>query len=243
MMRHLAREFGVRDLMILDDNFLLRRDKVHEICDSLIAEGDDFTWYCIGHAKFMTEDRMMKIRRAGCWFIELGIESGCDRILRVIKKNITKFEITKAVQIARSAGLKVKGNFIFGLPTEDKKSLEESIKFAKSIGLTHFQQNFLTIWPGCEISAHPSLYGEFCGDWETMAHQRITFVPHGLTEADLVKASKKAFRVFYLRPTIVLGTLWSLTSFRTLRSLITAFFVFLKTIWRRSPKTDISPAE
>jgi len=148
MIRHLANQYGVRDLMILDDNFLLKRDKVHQICDSLITRGDDLTWYCIGYAKFMTEDRMQKIREAGCWFIELGIESGYNRILKVSKKHTTKWETATAVQNARDAGLKVKGDFNFGLPTENKESLKESIELATSIGLTHFQKNLVAIWPG-----------------------------------------------------------------------------------------------
>jgi radical SAM superfamily enzyme YgiQ (UPF0313 family) len=239
MIRHLADEYGVRDLMILDDNFLLKREKVHEICDSLISEGDDLTWYCIGHAKFMTEHRMQKIREAGCWFIELGIESGCDRILKTIKKNTTKKEISKAVHTARRAGLKVKGNFIFGMPTETKESLEETTRFALDIGLTHFQQNFLTIWPGCELSVNPAQYGELTGDWGNMAHQRITFLPYGLTEADLVQASKRAFRRFYLRPKIIFETFRSLTSLRAFSALVSAILVFLDTILRKTPNKGL----
>ena len=237
MIRHLKECYGVRDLMILDDNFLLNRDKLFEICDSLIAGRSDTSWYCIGHAKSMTEDRLRKIRDAGCWFIELGIESGCDRILEILKKNTDKREIAEAVQHARRAGLKVKGNFIFGLPTETKESLEETIEFATSIGLTHFQQNFLTIWPGCSLSDHPEKYGVHTGSWETMAHQRITFIPHGLTEADLIAASRRAFRRFYLRPRIVVDTALSVRSARALIATFKALLVFVRTVLRRSTQT------
>lgn len=238
MIRHLEQRYAVKDLMFLDDNFLLNPDKVAEICDALIHDGDDLTWYCIGHAKFMTDDVLRKIREAGCWFIELGIESGCDRILRLLKKNTSKAEIAAAVARARSAGLKVKGNFIFGLPTETRESLEETTAFALDIHLTHFQQNFLTIWPGCELSVNPAEHGTFAGDWENMAHQRITFVPHGLTEAELIAASKKAFRRFYLRPRIILELLKELRSLRAARGLMLAFVAFLGTVLRRLPNRN-----
>lgn len=238
MIRHLEENFGIRDLMVLDDNFILKRDKLNDICDALIRDDDDLTWYCMGHAKFLTEDRLTKIREAGCWFIELGIESGCDRILKVLKKNTSKAEIREGVRRAKAAGLKVKGNFIFGLPTETKESLEETTQFAVDIGLTHFQQNFLTIWPGCELSVDPGQYGEFTGDWRNMAHQRITFVPNGLTESDLINASKGAFRRFYLRPQIIVETLRELTSLRAIAALMAAFTVFLSTIWRRTPPSS-----
>jgi len=237
MISHLKTNFGVRDLMILDDNFLLKKERLFEICESLAAEKDKMSWYCMGHSNSMTRDRLDAIKSAGCWFIELGIESGCDRILKVLKKSTNKEKIAKAVRLARNAGLKVKGNFIFGLPTETTESLNETIEFAVSVGLTHFQQNFLTVWPGCAISDVAEDYGEHTGDWETMAHQRITFVPHGLTESDLVSASKRAFRRFYLRPSVMAQFAMSLTSPRAVVSTWKAFLVFLQTVFRRNPRT------
>jgi radical SAM superfamily enzyme YgiQ (UPF0313 family) len=195
----------------------------------------DLSWYCMGHTNFMTEDRLRKIKEAGCWFIEIGIESGCDRLLKYIKKNTTKAEIAEAVNRARNAGLKIKGNFIFGFPTETKESLEETIQFAKSIGINYFQQNFLTIWPGCELNSNPEEFGQVEKDWNKLAHQRVTFIPNGLTEEDLIQASKDAFRKFYLRPRIVMEIfLQSLTSWRGIQNALTAFMIFLKTISRKS---------
>jgi hypothetical protein len=67
-----------------------------------------------------------------------------------------------------------------------------------------------------------------------MAHQRITFVPNGLTKSDLMAASKAAFRRFYLRPKIVKETLLGLTSARAIKGAFMAFVVFLGTILRKS---------
>ena len=234
MIRHLIDNYGIKDLMILDDNFILDKKKLFKICNTIIEEKIDLSWYCMGHSKFMTEDRLQIIKDAGCWFIEIGIESGCDRILHLLKKNTTKKEIAEAVKRAKDIGLKIKGNFIFGLPTETKETLQETIQFANTIDLSHFQQNYLTIWPGCELSKNPEQYGTFENDWEKLAHQRITFVPHGLTEGDLVKASKEAFRKFYLRPRIIIETFKDLKSIRTIKGVLICFIVFLKTIFRNN---------
>ena len=232
MIRHLKNNYGIKDLMILDDNFILDKKKLFRICDAIVEEKLDLSWYCMGHAKFMTADRLKKIKEAGCWFIEIGIESGCDRILRLLKKNTSKEEIAEAVKRAKSVGMKIKGNFIFGLPSETKESLEETIRFATAIDLSYFQQNFLTIWPGCELSENPAQYGAFENDWSKLAHQRVTFIPHGLTEEDLIKASKDAFRRFYLRPHIIIGILLSLTTFRAVKAIVISFLAFVKTIFR-----------
>ena len=232
MIRHLRRRYGIRDLMMLDDNFILRQERLFEICDTMVRERMGLQWYCMGHARTMTEERLRKIREAGCWVIEMGIESGCDRVLKTIRKSTNRDEVAAAVRRARAAGLKVKGNFIFGLPTETRESLEETIRFATSIGLSYFQQNFLTVWPGCEISAEPGRYGTAETDYEKLAHQRVTFVPNGLTEDDLLRASKQAFRRFYLRPRIILGLLPLMTSWRGAKGLVAGFVGFLRTMIR-----------
>ena len=159
MIRHLKDEYLVKDFMILDDNFLLDKQKLDRICNVVVSERMDLKWYCLSHVKFMTEDRLRAVRSAGCWVMEVGIESGCERVLKHLKRNTKKEKIAAAIKAAKDQGIKVKGNFIFGLPTETKESLEETIEFAKSIDISLFQQNFLTVFPGCEIALDAEKYG------------------------------------------------------------------------------------
>jgi anaerobic magnesium-protoporphyrin IX monomethyl ester cyclase len=232
MLRHLKHNYGVKDIMFLDDNFLINRTKLFSICDAMVRDKMDFTWYCISHAEFITEDRVARIRDAGCWIMEVGIESGSERILRLLNRNTPKPEIAAAIKRARTAGIRVKGNFIFGLPTETKATLQESIGFALSTELSLFQQTFLTLWPGCELSVRASEYGETESDWEKLTHYQISFVPNGLSREDLLKASTEAFRRFYLRPRILVETIGTLTSWRSVKAAVKGFITFLKTAFR-----------
>jgi anaerobic magnesium-protoporphyrin IX monomethyl ester cyclase len=238
MINHLIENYGIKDLMILDDNFLLNRNKLFDICDTIINNKLDLTWYCMGHASTMTEDRLRKIRKAGCWFIELGIESGNDEMLKKIKKNTTKEEIAQAVKLAKQVGLKTKGNFIFGFPGDTVRTIKESIKFAIDIKIDFFQQNFLTVWPGCEIYSqcadNSDIYEYYDSNWHSLAHQRITFIPKGMSKIELLRASKRAFRRFYLRPGIIIRLLPLFISKRGIKFLFSAFQTFVKTIFRKS---------
>ena len=236
MIRHLVSEYAIKDLMVLDDNFLLDREKLFTICDTMISEGIDLSWYCIAHAKSMTPDRLHAIKKAGCWFVEMGIESGNDEILKRIRKKTDSQEIASAARAARKAGLMTKGNFIFGLPGETLRTLEETIQFALDIDIDFFQQSFLTAWPGCQI--HSELYtldgtGGGIESWGMLAHQRVTHVPEGMTEDELIKLSKQAFRRFYLRPKIMLRLLPLMMTPRGLKLGLLSLFVFLKTILGR----------
>jgi radical SAM superfamily enzyme YgiQ (UPF0313 family) len=138
--------------------------------------------------------------------------------------------------MAKKAGLKTKGNFIFGFPGDTVKTLEESTKFALDIKIDFFQQNFLTVWPGCEIYSQSTnnndIYEYYDSSWHSLAHQRITFIPKGMSKNELLKASKNAFRRFYLRPRIIIGLLPLITSKRGIKFLFKAFGAFLKTIFR-----------
>ncbi|MFX0204107.1 MAG: B12-binding domain-containing radical SAM protein [Candidatus Hodarchaeota archaeon] len=232
MIRHLKDNYGIKDLMILDDNFLLDKTKLFHICDKIIEENMDLKWYCLSHVKFMTEDRLRKIKEAGCWIMEVGIESGCERILRLLRRTTPKSLIADAIKRAKKNGIKIKGNFIFGLPTETKESLEETIQFATSIDIALFQQTFLTIWPGCELSENADEYGHTEREWDKLGHFQISFIPNGLTPEDLLRASKEAFRRFYLRPRIVLEILSSIRTPRAFKSALIAFIAFLKSIFR-----------
>lgn len=236
MIRRLRSDYGIRDLMFLDDNFTLDRRKLFTICDTMIREDLRLSWYCMGHARTLTDDRLRKMRAAGCWIVEIGIESGSDRILASIQKGTTKAEVAQAVRRARDAGLKVKGNFIFGFPGETRETLSETIDFASRIGLSYFQQSFLTIWPGCALAAHAEEFGRLDQDWNRLAHQRITFVPNGLSEGDLTRASKQAFRKFYLRPRVILEfAVHALGSWRAWTNTMMGFLIFIRTVFRKPP--------
>ncbi len=234
MIKQLKKNYGISNFMIVDDNFLLSKKKLFQVCDTIINEKIAISWYCLGHIKYMTDDRLKKIREAGCWIMEVGIESGCDRILKFIKKNNSKNEIADAVSRAKKAGIKIKGNFIFGLPTETKESLQETIEFAKNIDISLFQQTFMTILPGCELSREADKYGTYEKDWRKLALYEISFVPNELSRDDLLNASKQAFREFYLRPKIIFENIRRLTSLRALKTALLSLSVFFKTITRRT---------
>jgi radical SAM superfamily enzyme YgiQ (UPF0313 family) len=242
MIRHLIATYGIKDLMFFDDNLMLNEKKLAQICNCIIEEKMDITWYAIAHSKSMSVHQLEMMKRAGCWFIEMGIESGNDDILKRIHKSATKKEIAIAASNARAAGLRTKGNFIFGFPWDTTATLEESIQFALDIDIDFFQQSYLTVWPGCalfsEVGARPT--GSHRPEtatsaWGTLAHQRITYVPPGLSHDLLVKLSRSAFRRFYLRPKIVLRILPIMLSWRGFRLGIVSFIVFLRTIMRKDP--------
>ncbi|MDD5136299.1 MAG: radical SAM protein, partial [Candidatus Omnitrophica bacterium] len=142
--------------------------------------------------------RLMK--KAGCWQISFGIESGSQRILDFIKKGTKIPTIESALKMTRRAGIMTKGYFIIGHLTETKETIRETIDFAKRISLDDFQMSFMVPLPGTEAYTMACDYGAFNNNWSEMNIWTPVFIPKGLTQHDLESLSKQAFREFYFRP-------------------------------------------
>jgi radical SAM superfamily enzyme YgiQ (UPF0313 family) len=182
----------------------------------------------------MVKPETLKLmKKAGCWQIAYGIESGSPQILEVMKKNITLKQVKQTLRWTKEAGIMSRGNFIFGYIGETKETLQETLDFLLEIDLDYFQQAFLTPFPGSEVSQGISEYGEVVtSDWDKMNNVDISFIPHGLSKEEMVKFSKKAFRKFYLRPKIIWTHLKLIIKYRIIRRYSKAFSAFVKTLVR-----------
>jgi len=211
MIKHLYYEFGVREILIEDDTFLIFQKRLKKICQMLIEERLDLSWSCLGRVDAVNPQILKLMRKAGCWQIGYGIESGSQRILDFIKKGINLEQIQNALLWTRKAGIKTKGFFMIGHPLETKETIEETIRFAKRIDLDDFDINKFTPFPGSEINKIANKYGKFDNDWEKMNLLQTVFVPFSLTKRDIEYYSRKALREFYLRPNIIFSHLRLLT--------------------------------
>jgi radical SAM superfamily enzyme YgiQ (UPF0313 family) len=203
LMKDVYEKYDVTDFLFYDDLFVGSRPRLQEVCEMIINEKLPFTWSCCARVDFIHVDMLQLMKDAGCWMIEYGIESGSQRIIDSMRKNISKEKIRETINATYDTGIVTKGNFIFANPGETHDSIMESIEFACSIKLTYFQHTFLTPLPGSEIYETASRYGDFNPAWDQMNTFSINFLPTGFTRQQLVDYSKLAWRKFYLRPHII----------------------------------------
>ena len=232
MIDHLIKNYGIEDFLIYDDTFVVNHKRLTEICKTLIDGKYKIHWSCCSRVNFVTPEILQLMKKAGCWQIEYGIESGSPEILKRMKKSITLDQIKNALIWTKEAGIMTRGNFIFGYLGETKHTLQETMDFLMDIELDYFQQTFLTPYPGSEVYKTANSYGKANLEWEKMNNMSINFVPKGLTEKELVAFSKIAFRKFYLRPKVIISHIKNLRSPGIIKHYIKAFLVFLKTLSR-----------
>jgi len=208
LLRDLRDHFGVREILIEDDTFVIRRPHVQEFCERLIAERLDLSWSCLGRADRVDLDLLRLMRKAGCWHISFGIESGNPDILHAVHKNLDIEQITRALGWCREAGLKSKGFFMVGFPGETPATLEETRALACALPLDDISVMQLTPFPGSDIYRTAEHYGTFEKNWRKMNALDAVFVPNGFTPETIEAARKKILRSFYGRPSILARHAW-----------------------------------
>lgn len=202
-MLELYNTYGIRHICFEDDTFVTFKSRLKDLCERLIGMKLDLSWSCLGRVNHVDADSLSLMRRAGCWQISYGIESGNQDILKGIRKNTTLEQIRQAIAMTRRAGILTKGFFIVGHPGETRETLQQTEDFALELPLQDISVTMLTPFPGTEIYERAEEFGTFDRDWQQLNLLNAVFVPHGLTRSELEDAQKRILRRFYLRPGII----------------------------------------
>jgi len=204
-MKIVYEEYGIRNIEFIDDTFTLNQERAEKICDEIIKQGWDISWGASSRVDTLSKKLAEKMKKAGCWIIYLGIESGSQKILDAIGKRITLEQVEKAVKILKDAGIKVLGSFIIGFLQDTKETIKETIKFAKSLNLDYAQFSILTPYPGTPIFDYAKKHGMLLTeDWSKYTATEPIVKIEGVSEKEIKALFQKAYITFYLRPRIVM---------------------------------------
>jgi radical SAM superfamily enzyme YgiQ (UPF0313 family) len=90
----------------------------------------DIIWECRTRVDCVNEDLLKKMGNAGCYRIRFGVEAGNERILKVLKKGITKEQARNAFKWSIQEGIETVAYFMLGSPEENEETMVDSIDFA-----------------------------------------------------------------------------------------------------------------
>ncbi len=211
----LQKNWGIREIYFVDDTFNLRKKRVHELCDMLIREFPKLKWSCNFEANICDEDLLRHMREAGCWLIQMGVETGNRDVMKVIDKGITLDQVRMATDMAARLGFAIKTSFIIGNPTETPETIEETIQFAQSLPVHYVTFSMMAPLPGTFFWNTADDYGEFNRTaYDKFSMASAAFVPHGLTAEYLKRKQQEAHRRLYLRLGMVRRHLRMIRSFQ-----------------------------
>ena len=219
-MKHLSETYGIKHLQFVDDLFVAHNARVVEFSKLLIKTPIDMTWSCTARVNTVKPETLALMKKAGCWEISFGLESGSDFMLDEMKKSQKVSTAINAVNWTHDAGIRVKGLLMLGYPGESQQTIEETKKFVKSVPLTTMNLSKFTPYPGSPI--YRKLYGASIReeDWEKLNGMNFVYQAEGFTEEELDSQYKEIIKSFYKRNEILLYyTKMSFSNFTHLKRL------------------------
>lgn len=205
-MEILVKNFRAKEIRIWDDTFNLNPERVIQICQEILKRKLKFSWTCQARVNHVNLKMLRWMKRAGCWQISYGIESGNQEILNKIKKGITLKMVRQAVAKTKKANIEVKGFFMLGLPGDTEETMQETINFAKELDPDIAAFSITIPYPGTEIYQEAIRTGEIkkvsFENYIPYETRRLPFVPKGLTAKAIIAYQGRAYREFYFRPKI-----------------------------------------
>lgn len=142
----LLERYKVRTLVVSDELFAPKRDRVIDFCNRIAKYNID--WAVQLRVCDVDEDLLKLMRDSGCISISYGIESADDRILTSMVKKITLAQIEKALQLTYEVGIDIQGGLIFGDAAETKETVENSLKWYDEHVHYALDLNMIHIFPG-----------------------------------------------------------------------------------------------
>ena len=192
-MLRLHLDHGIDAFYTIDDVFSLDRQRVVDICHGLIKHNHRIHWTIQTRGDLIDLDLLKLMARAGCVGVKMGIESGVDRILKIIRKNATRNDLLEAARNCQEAGLSLTTYYMVGHPTETRAEMEETFRFAREVGSDMVQMAFHTPYPGSESY---ELVKDQVADLSELNHYETQHV--NLSEVDS-ETMERLQRQFYLR--------------------------------------------
>lgn len=229
----LQSKFGIEEICFIDDNFLVFKNLVADLCEQIIKQKLNIRWSCFGIRLDRIDRAILDLMEtSGCYLLTVGIESGSQRILDHMKKNLTIDLIKEKTNLIHDeTDIRIIGNFILGYPLETEDDIDKTIRLAKDLPL--YGANFFPFHPlpGTEI------YNELIAKkelkeigWQLMGMDLIPYIPRGISKQKFKWLFFLAFMNFYMRPQIIWHVLRATRSPERLKYIFERIFGIMKRI-------------
>ena len=130
-LEYLKRKYQIEGFAIVDDNFVVSKNAVKGICESISELG--LRWSALSRVDTVDYETLEVMRDSGCIELKFGVESGSERMLRAMGKNISYNQIRQTITLSYSLGIGVKIFLVHGFPGENLESTKETISLLKDV--------------------------------------------------------------------------------------------------------------
>ena len=125
-------KYGVRSILFFDDNLVIDRKRVISLCKGLCDLNLDLTWAAEGSVR-VDRELLGWMKKAGCYRIDFGVESGSPKILKNIGKAFSVEETRRAFRLCKEVGIRPRAYLIIGSPGETAQTIRETIELMSEV--------------------------------------------------------------------------------------------------------------
>jgi anaerobic magnesium-protoporphyrin IX monomethyl ester cyclase len=147
----LYKDYGVKFFSFSDDIFTADQDRVIEICKDIVNRGLNIKWYCETRVNNVSEEMLQWIKKAGCYLVQYGVESGSEKILKNINKLITREQIVRAFRLAKEAGLQTEILLMVGNPDESWETVKDTEMLVREVNPDIIIISIAHIFPATQL--------------------------------------------------------------------------------------------
>lgn len=123
------KKFGISSFSFSHDAFTCNNRLVLDVCNHIIEKNLNITWKCTARIDCITEDLILKMKKSGMTHIELGIETGSDRMQKLINKKLDLSNAKNMIAFLLKEKISVALFFMYGFPEETTEDLNQTLYF------------------------------------------------------------------------------------------------------------------
>jgi anaerobic magnesium-protoporphyrin IX monomethyl ester cyclase len=129
--RQVVEQYGARGIKFFDSTLTLNRSHIDNLCLAMLKSGlNSLPWECEIRVDTVDYALLKSMRDAGCYYVDMGMESASERVLRSIGKRITVSQVKQVISWAEELGLRTKLFMTWGHPNETIEDMKETLAFA-----------------------------------------------------------------------------------------------------------------
>lgn len=128
---YLRRTYDIKGVKFFDSTLTLNKSHIESLCDYFIDKDFDLPWECEIRADTVSFELLAQMKRAGCYYVDLGMETASQRVLKIINKKITVRQVENVLDWCNDLGIKVKLFIMCGLPEETLNEALETREFMR----------------------------------------------------------------------------------------------------------------
>jgi len=203
-------QYGVKNIKVPDEMFVLNAKHVMDICDAVIDRGYDLNFWAYARIDTVKDDFLEKLKKAGFNWLGIGIESGSDHVRDGVEKGrFGLSEISKTIKKIQSHGIYVGANYIFGLPDDTMESMQETLDLSLDLntewanfycamaypGSPLYQMALEKEWATPDSSGGPGWIG-----YSQHAYESMPLPTNSLSYTDVLDFRDQAFNEYFNNP-------------------------------------------